>query len=90
MDIGFDFRLFHNYPNPCVQVTKIPFEILNRGYVQIKLLNFVGAEMLTLTDEYYFPGRYTLTMDRNSMEPGIYFIQMTVNDRQQMKRLIIL
>ena len=66
------------YPNPFSDMTTIEYELAQRGAVEIKIMNILGQEVLTLVNEYQTVGTHSVTWDGNSgdgkkLNNGIYY-----------------
>lgn len=66
------------YPNPFSGNTTIEYKLAQRGAVEIKIMNILGQEVLTLVNEYQTVGTHSVTWDGNSgdgkkLNNGIYY-----------------
>lgn len=83
-------RLFDNSPNPFNPVTNVKYELLNDGFVRIKLYDMIGREVRTLVNEFKRAGSHTLTIDGTNLPTGIYFYKMETNNFTDTKRMILI
>ena len=67
-----NFILKQNYPNPFNPSTKIKFDILNSGFVQIKIFDIAGREIETLANQNFSPGEYVVDWNAQSSPAGVY------------------
>lgn len=71
-EIPRNFKLHQNYPNPFNPATKINFEILNSGFVEIKIFDVAGREVETLANQNFNSGKYVVNWNSKSSPAGIY------------------
>jgi photosystem II stability/assembly factor-like uncharacterized protein len=67
-----NFKLHQNYPNPFNPSTRINFEILNAGFVQIKIFDIAGREIETLANQNFSPGEYVADWNAKNSPTGVY------------------
>nr|MBA3706201.1 T9SS type A sorting domain-containing protein [Bacteroidota bacterium] len=81
---------FSIYPNPAEEKTLIAFNLLDKQKVQIKVYNVLGQEITTILDGNLNAGEheYSLTQ-KTALEPGAYFVKLTVADQSFTKKLIV-
>lgn len=94
-EIPVQYNLFQNYPNPFNPSTIIKFSIpLNpseRGtYVQLKIYDILGREVVTLINEKLSPGTYEVDWDATNYPSGIYFYKLKAGDFIQTKKMLLL
>lgn len=81
--------LSQNYPNPFNPKTIIRFNITplnppfekggNGGFVQLKIYNSVGKEVITLVNEKKEAGYYEVSFDGSNLPSGMYFYRLSVD-----------
>jgi len=92
------YYLFQNYPNPFNPSTNIEYEINSRSFVQLKIFDPLGKEIVTLVDEEKPAGSYQVEFNPakiNSIQAsGIYFYQLSTTGSEgksvQTKKMIYL
>jgi PKD repeat protein len=85
------YELLQNYPNPFNPATTIGFHIgQGGGFVNLKLYDVLGKEILTLVNEEKQEGEYKIKMDGRSLPSGVYFYTIRVNDFLSTKKMILL
>ena len=72
-DLAF---LGQNYPNPFSENTTITYGIYQDGDVLLSIFDVSGRRIQTLEDTYRPRGRYTVSFNNTSLEPGIYYYQL--------------
>ncbi|MFA3783786.1 cohesin domain-containing protein [Melioribacteraceae bacterium 4301-Me] len=84
------FSLSQNYPNPFNPSTTIEFEIPKQTHVTLEIYNILGQKVAELVNKDMSPGRYRINFDANNLQSGIYFYTLVVDDRQFIKKMIVL
>ncbi len=74
------FELFQNYPNPFNPTTIISYEIPKSCYVEIKVYNILGCEIITLINEEQPAGKHAINFDGKSLGSGVYFYRLRAGD----------
>jgi hypothetical protein len=80
--IADDFKLYQNYPNPFNPATNFKFKIAKQSDAKIVVYDITGHEVKTLVNETLKPGAYEVTFDGSALASGVYFYQLTVNNKQ--------
>jgi hypothetical protein len=83
------FSLGQNYPNPFNRETIIPFDVVSRANITVRLFSVLGTVCETLHSEYMEPGSYTIRWQPHNILPGIYFYQITNGDQTITKKLAV-
>ena len=68
-----EVKLDQNYPNPFNGQTKIGFDIIHEGRVQIAVYDMLGRQVTFLVDEELEPGHHVQEWDGGLLASGIYF-----------------
>jgi len=94
------YELFDNYPNPFNPLTKIVYQIPEKGNVTLKVYDMLGKEVTTLVEEYRNEGRYEVEFsaiggsasggDAGNLASGIYIYQLRVNNYIATKKMILM
>ena len=73
-----------SYPNPFTQSTTITFSSQDEGYVEITIVNLLGAQVTRIFSGELTAGDHSFTWDANGMAPGMYecIVQMNGNIQQ--------
>ncbi len=89
-DLAF---LGQNYPNPFTNNTTINYGIYQDGSVLLSIFDVSGRRIQILEDAYRTRGRYSVTLNNASLEPGVYYYQLEVSGNgilfSQTKKMIV-
>ncbi len=84
------FIIEQNYPNPFNPVTKIKYSIPSLSFVQIKVFDVLGNEIVTLLNEEKSVGSYNINFDGSNMPSGVYFYQLRAGNFIQAKKMVLM
>ncbi len=85
---GSHFEIAQNIPNPFVSFTDIGFYTLTQGFVEFKVVNLIGKEMIRLVLETD-PGRNSIRFDGSDFMPGVYIYSISNGSQTLTRRMII-
>jgi len=85
-----DIRLDQNYPNPFNSTTVIKYQVLEAGFVTLKVYNVLGSEIETLVDEEQPSGSYEVRFEANDLPSGDYFYKLKIGSFIETKKMILL
>ncbi len=86
--IPFRFGLYQNYPNPFNSFTTIRYQLSEPSFVNLKVFNILGEEVIELVKEKKNAGLYEVHWDATGLASGVYFYQIRVTGKQFGKRLL--
>ncbi len=89
-EVPICYSLSQNYPNPFNPSTKIRYSIADPGFVELKVFNAIGEEMVTLLNEYKNAGNYELDFDADELQSGIYFYRIASGNFISVKEFAVL
>ncbi len=89
-EIPTSFSLFQNYPNPFNPSTNIKFVIPKSSFVNLKVYDILGREIVTLVNEEKTAGNYKVTFDAKNLASGIYFYRLKAGNYISVKKMILL
>jgi len=72
------FELKQNYPNPFNPITKVDFNLISNGNVNISIYDIAGRKVKSLVSGYMQSGFHSLVIDANGLTSGMYFYSMEV------------
>jgi len=85
-----EFILFQNYPNPFNPTTKIEFRVANSGFVNLKVYDVLGNEIITLVDEYKSAGIHEIEFNASGLPSGVYFYKLLAGSFIQSRKMILI
>ncbi len=76
-----EFELFQNYPNPGNPGTEIGFQIVDFGFVTLKVFDILGRGVTTLVNQEVSSGSHTVSWDGinasgKPVSSGVYFYRL--------------
>lgn len=69
-------QLHQNYPNPFAYGTTIQYEVTSPGNVEITLQDVTGKVVKTAVNGYHFPGSYSVILQAEDLDSGVFFYTM--------------
>lgn len=86
------FSLEQNYPNPFNPNTVISWKLVIGSYVQLKVFNVLGREVVSLINRNLLPGEYEINFNAAEYElsSGIYIYKLITNEFTEAKKMICL
>jgi len=84
------FSLSQNYPNPFNPSTNIKYQIINNGFVNLKVYDILGKEIATLVNEKQAPGTYEVKFDGTNLPSGVYHYRIATENYSETRRMILL
>jgi len=84
------FSLEQNYPNPFNPTTKIKYQIVNAGFVNMRVYDVLGNEVATLVNEEKAAGNYAVEFDGSTLTSGIYFYKLQAGIFIETKKMVLL
>ena len=83
------FMLYQNYPNPFLELTKVPFSISNAQEIIFEVIDSKGAVVYRF-EKYYESGRHEITLNRSDFRSaGIYFYKINLANGDQLVKSLI-
>ncbi|HEY3296421.1 MAG TPA: T9SS type A sorting domain-containing protein [bacterium] len=84
------YALHQNYPNPANPTTAIAFDLLDNGFVSLKLYDVLGREAATLVQTGLSAGRHTVRFDASGLASGIYIYRLRAGHFVSDRKLLVL
>jgi len=89
-ELSTDYYLSQNYPNPFNPETNINYSIPENGFVNLKIYNVLGKEIITLVEEVQPRGSYEISFNGSDLPSGIYFYKLKANTFTQTRKFVLL
>jgi PKD repeat protein len=81
---------FNLYPNPSKGEATIKFNLHDAANVKIDVIDVLGKKVLPTADLNMAPGEQTYSINKNnSLNKGIYFVNLSINGAKMSKKLVI-
>jgi photosystem II stability/assembly factor-like uncharacterized protein len=84
------FSLNQNYPNPFNSVTKIQFDVPEKGNVKIVVYDISGKELNVILNERLQPGKYEVEWNASQYSSGMYFYRMQTENYIVTRKMILI
>jgi hypothetical protein len=89
-EIVNDYLLSQNYPNPFNPVTNIKFSIPKNTFVELKIFDILGKEIMTLCNQNLRKGIYNVELDASALSSGTYFYTLRTNEYIATKKMVVI
>jgi hypothetical protein len=84
------FTLEQNYPNPFNPTTHIGFNLVNTGFVTLKVYDMTGKEVVTLVNEVLSAGKHDVIFNAEKLSSGTYFYTMQSGEFNETKTMMLI
>jgi len=85
-----DFSLHQNYPNPFNPATIIKYDIKERAFVELKIYDILGREVVVLMNKEQNAGSYDVELNAASLPSGIYFYRLQAGTFVETKKMVLM
>ena len=75
-----NFNISNAYPNPFNPSTQFDLNILESGFVSVKIFDLNGNLIDVLANDFYASGSYKMDWNANNVSSGIYILNAQIND----------
>jgi hypothetical protein len=81
---------FGLYPNPTNGETSVHFNLSNSASIKISVKDLLGREVIQVADKNFAAGEQTIAINSNNqLQPGAYFVNVTVNGATMSRKMIV-
>lgn len=84
------FELFQNFPNPFNASTTIEFILPRSVFVELKVYDNLGQQIVTLASKNLSVGKHQINWDANGFSSGVYFCRLQAGSFAKVKKFILL
>lgn len=84
------FCLFAPFPNPFNQQTRVRWNQLRAGKIQLALFNILGEKCAMLAEGPFPAGRHSMLFDAGTLASGIYFLRLQYNQKVRVQKLVLI
>lgn len=85
-----DFHLGQNYPNPFNPATSITYQLGERSFVDLIVVDVLGRNVTTLVNEDRLPGEHSVVWNANGFSSGIYYYRLRTGSFTETKKMLLL
>ena len=85
-----DYNLNQYYPNPFNPSTNIEYSIPEESFVELKIYDILGNEIVTLVNEQQPAGVYRADFNADNNSAGLYFARLTANNFTKVIKMTLL
>ena len=78
---------FEIFPNPMNNAAALTFELSQKEFIRIDIIDMLGKKVAELSNQSYTAGQHRLSIE--NMTQGIYFVKMNIGDRLLTKKIIV-
>jgi hypothetical protein len=82
--------LSQNMPNPTNGTTKIAYELTKSDNVVIEVRDITGKQVMVINNGKQGAGKYSVDMDLNNLDAGIYFYSLITDNAQITKKMNVI
>lgn len=82
--------LTQNMPNPANGSTKIAYELTKSDNVVIEVRDITGKQVMVINNGKQAAGKYSVDMDLNKLDAGIYFYSLITDNAQITKKMNVI
>ena len=90
VEVPAKFSLLQNYPNPFNPTTAIPFALSKKGFVELKVYDIMGREVVTLIGRPMVAGRHEVTFDGSGQASGVYYYRLKMSGLLETKKMLLI
>jgi hypothetical protein len=80
--------LFQLYPNPATTSATVMIQLQSEALITLKVMDMAGKEVIA-RNYGWISGASSVEMNTAHFEPGMYLVELTVNNQKMTKRLIV-
>ena len=84
------FNLSPNYPNPFNSYTTIEYYLPQSIFVELKIYDILGKELLSLVNEKQSAGTYKFKLCSNDLASGLYLYQLCAGEFMKTDKMIVI
>jgi hypothetical protein len=89
-DLPLTLKLMQNYPNPFNPNTVISYQLSMKSYINLKIYDVVGREIVTLVSKQQSAGTYSVTWNADTFPSGLYFARLSAGNCAKSIKLLLL
>lgn len=88
--VPIKYELLQNFPNPFNASTIICYSLPTMQWVNLKVFDMMGQEVITLVDANKEAGTYTVNVEVRQLPSGVYFYKLQAGNYCEIKKMILM
>ncbi|MBI5058553.1 T9SS type A sorting domain-containing protein, partial [candidate division KSB1 bacterium] len=85
-----EYALAQNFPNPFNPSTSIVFDMVDAGFVSLKVYNTLGQEVAAVVNGSMDAGRHVVTFDAANLPSGMYLYRLETNGFSAQHKMLLM
>ena len=87
----FNKNNWNIYPNPANEIFNVEIDLERNAQVRLEILDIMGRKIMDLYNGNLSEGKQSMTFDNSNefLSKGIYFINLKIDDKETVKKIII-
>ncbi|MFA4862127.1 MAG: T9SS type A sorting domain-containing protein [Bacteroidales bacterium] len=87
---GSFVSLLQNFPNPFMDKATIRYNLIEKGFISLKVYTMTGREVTTLVNEIQETGLHQAVFNATGLESGVYYYRLQAGGLYETRRLVLL
>ncbi len=88
--VPIKYELLLNFPNPFNASTFICYSLPTTQWVNLKVFDMIGQEVITIVDANQEAGTYTVNFETRHLPSGVYFYKLQAGNYCEVKKMILM
>jgi len=84
------YQLYQNYPNPFNSSTIICYQLPEKSFVRLEVVDLLGRQIALLVNEYQQAGNYRIDFDAKDLMSGVYVYRLKTNRFNSIKKMVLI
>jgi hypothetical protein len=85
-----EYALHQNFPNPFNPGTSITFDLVDNGFVSLRVYNLLGQEVASLVNGTMDAGRHIVNFQADNLPSGLYLYRLETNGFSAQKKMVLM
>jgi len=84
------FLLHQNFPNPFNPITNIKFDLTQKEFVTLSVMNVLGQEVQVLYNDVLPSGTHSYSWNASDFTSGVYFYKLKTETQSGVKKMLLI
>jgi len=89
-DVTAELNSLNVFPNPANETATIVYQIASKENVDLSLYDMLGNKVMSIVSQSQEKGDYSFRINKQNLTNGMYFIRLTVGDKQSSVKKFVL